>query len=64
MTETYVTDIRHYLDESLELADMPREAMSLASFLVLIVDNATESNSPVFEETGIRCRKHGCNGPA
>ena len=60
MTGTYVTDIRHYLDESLELADMPPEARSLASFLVLIIDNATENYSPVFNDTGIRCRTHGC----
>jgi hypothetical protein len=60
MTGTYVTDIRHFLDESLELADMPAEAANLAGFLVLIVDNATHSCSPVFKDTGIRCRTTGC----
>ena len=62
MTGTYITDIRHFLDDSCELANMPPEARSLASFLVLIVDNATESCSGFFQDTQIRCRSQGCHG--
>jgi len=62
MSGIYVTDLRHFLDELLEPAEMPLEARNLAGFLALIVDNVTESCSPVFRDTGIRCRSSGCMG--
>ena len=40
----------------------PPEARSLASFLVLIIDNATEGCSEVSRDTEIRCRAEGCKG--
>ena len=38
MSNTYVTDITHYLDKNGELAEMPGEARKLASFLVLLIE--------------------------
>ena len=40
-TTTYVTDITHYLDEASELAQLPRPARRLASFLTLLIEEAT-----------------------
>lgn len=62
MTKTYVTDITHYLDKSGELADMPKPARTMASFLVLLIDATTEA-CPVRElDTRIRCKTKGCRG--
>ena len=64
MSGTYVTDIAHYLDEEGEIvAAMPAPARKLASFLVLLIDVATEQQvqGSVFESS-IRCRKRGCKG--
>jgi len=62
MTDTYVTDITHYLDEYGNLAEMPGPARKLASFLVLIIDTITLDCSVVFTDTDIPCRKKGCFG--
>jgi hypothetical protein len=62
MPGTYVTDLRHYLDDDGELADMPAEAKQMASFLVLIVDAVTPEAPPIFVETELRCRTTKCTG--
>ena len=62
MSGTYVTDITHYLDEAGELAEMPGPARKLASFLVLLVDEATQAMPADDHDTGIRCRKKACTG--
>ena len=62
MSETYVTNITHYLDENGEIDYMPAPAKKLASFLVLIIDNTTSTGSINYDDTGIRCRKRGCHG--
>jgi len=62
MSETYVTDITHYLDERGELANMPSPAKKLASFLVLLIDSTTSVGSANYDDTGIRCRTKGCSG--
>lgn len=63
MTSTYVTDLRHFLDESGEIVmKMPEEARQMASFLALVVDEASHNLSPEAEELGIRCRSTGCTG--
>ena len=58
----YVTDIRHYLDEQGEMASMPAPARSLASFLTLLIDEATSAFPAEIHDTGIRCRTKACNG--
>jgi len=63
MTDTYVTDITHYLDEYGNLAEeMPGPARKLASFLVLIIDTTSFKCSQEFADTDIPCRKKGCFG--
>jgi hypothetical protein len=58
----YVTDIRHYLDEHGEMASMPAPARSLASFLTLLIDEATSAFPAEIHDTGIRCRTKECTG--
>ena len=63
MTETYVTDITHYLDDEGELpAEMPGSARNLASFLVLVIDAASQDIPADDLNTNIRCRQDGCTG--
>ena len=62
MTNTYVTDITHYLNESGELADMPAPARKLASFLGLLIDASSQVVPIADRDTRIRCRKRGCQG--
>jgi len=63
MGGTYVTDIRHYLDERGELViSMPSPAKKLASFLVLVIDSTPSLGSANYDDTGIRCRAKGCAG--
>ena len=62
MAGTYVTDLRHFLDDHGELAEMPAEAKQLASFLVLIVDAITQNATANFVETELRCRTTKCTG--
>jgi len=59
---TYVTDITHYLDESGELAQIPRPARRLASFLTLLIEEATSAPSAGEHDTGIRCLAKDCRG--
>lgn len=59
---TYVTDIRHYLDESGEIARMPGPARKLASFLALLIEAATGTASEHYHDSGIRCRTRACRG--
>ncbi len=62
MSNTYVTDITHYLDATGELAEMPGEARQLASFLALLVDAATQVIPARDYNTRIRCRANACTG--
>jgi hypothetical protein len=57
-----VADIHHFLDEHGEMAPMPTPARSLASFLTLVIDEATSAFPAEFHDTGIRCRTKECNG--
>lgn len=57
----YVTDLRHFLDDDGEIAsDMSSEARQLASFLALIVDEASGFAPSKAEELRLRCRSAGC----
>ena len=62
VAKTYVTDITHYLDETCELAEMPKPARRLASFLVLPIDAATRAIPARNSDTRIRCRTRACMG--
>jgi hypothetical protein len=63
MTSTYVTDLQHYLDGDGEIvAQMPEEARQLASFLALLVDEASGDPTLEFTESAVRCRIAECNG--
>jgi len=62
MSNKYITDITHYLDETGELAEMPRPARQLASFLVLLIDATTRVVPAHDYDTQIRCRGDGCTG--
>lgn len=62
MSNTYITDIKHYLDEKGEMAEMPAPARKLASFLVLLIDQTASVGSVDFNDTGIRCRAKKCDG--
>ena len=63
MTDTYVTNITHFLDGQGNLVKkMPGPAKKLACFLVLIIDAVTLDYSDVFIDTKIPCRKKGCLG--
>jgi hypothetical protein len=59
---TYVTDITHYLDEAGELAQIPRPARRLASFLTLLIEEATSAPSAGEHDSGIRCLAKDCRG--
>ena len=61
MSGTYVTDLRHFLDECGEIVkDMPADARQLASFLALIVDEVSRCREHA--ELSLRCRKPTCPG--
>jgi hypothetical protein len=59
---TYVTDMSHYLDEAGELAQLPRPARRLASFLTLLIEAATGAPSADEHDSGIRCIAKDCRG--
>ena len=62
---SYITDIRHFLNEEGEIPGvLPEPARELSSFLVLIVDAVTSSYpDPKWSiETGITCRTPRCTG--
>ena len=63
MPGTYVTDLRHFLDDDGDLASgIPSEARQMASFLALIVDAVSMESPGPFHETGMRCRIKQCIG--
>ena len=62
MDGTYHTNIRHYLDDKGEMIAAPLPARKLACFLALIIDSTTSTRSVDCQDTGVRCRKRGCQG--
>lgn len=63
MSGTYVMDIRHFLDESGEIAvAAPKPARQLVSFLGLLIDAVTHETLPAAILSDIRCRQRGCQG--
>ncbi|MBF0217784.1 MAG: hypothetical protein HQL30_12425 [Candidatus Omnitrophica bacterium] len=61
MEGTYITDIKHFLDENGEIADMSPEGKNLAGFLVLLIDIISKEYPMEYIETGVRCRMKGCD---
>ena len=57
MGDTWVIDLRHYLDEDGSLADMPAEATNLAMFFGSIAAWVTRSPDFESELTNVRCRR-------
>lgn len=63
MSETYITDITHYLNEHGEFPEkMGRPARQLASYLALIIDETTKSCPAIDIDTKVRCRRRNCYG--
>ena len=65
MSAAYISDMTHFLDEDGEIPKaMPKPARELASFMALIVDQASSALPDTAHgiETGIRCRTKACEG--
>ena len=63
MTNTYVTNLQDFLDIDGEIiTDMPVEARQMASFLALVVDEASRRRSAIAAETSLRCKADDCHG--
>lgn len=60
--ETYVTDIRHYVDEKGALAELPKRARKLASFLAVLIEAATMACPVNNHDSSIRCCRRTCGG--
>ena len=54
MGNTWIVDIRHYLDPSGAFADMPSRARLLAEYFTHIVVDATTN---IDDEPNVRCRR-------
>ena len=54
MGNTWVVDLRHYLNEAGAFADMPKPARQLAEYFASIVVDAT---SNLDDEPSVRCRR-------
>ena len=56
MGNTWITDLRHYLDHRGAMANLPGPALSLALFLGSIVAWVTSRRSPADQRTNVPCR--------
>jgi hypothetical protein len=59
--KTYITDLRHFLDEGGELADSPPRR-TFARFLASVVEAVSGSIPMTKSQTDVRCCKRGCGG--
>lgn len=55
--DTWITDMRHFLDESGAMPEMPGPALSLALFLGAIVAWVTSGRMAADERTNVPCRR-------
>ncbi len=55
MANTYVTDLRHFLDDSEDLADLPGPALNLAMVLTSLVAWATDHEPEDILPTNVWC---------
>jgi len=56
MGNTWITDLRHFLNDEGSLADMPRQALQLANYFGRIVKAVTSRNRKTLV-TGVKCRR-------
>src|SRR5881296_2816357 len=57
MGQTWITDMRHYLDDAGTIADLNGPGLSLALFLGAIVAWVTSGRSAVDRRTNVACRR-------
>jgi len=57
MGDTWITDMRHYLDDGGHVADMPGPALNLALFLGSIVAWVTSHQLTRYPRTNVPCRR-------
>ena len=58
MGDTWITDMRHYLDDEGTLSDrLPGPALNLALFLGSIVGWVTSHEPGTYEQTNVACRR-------
>jgi hypothetical protein len=57
MADTWITDMRHYLDASGELPDLPGPALNLALFQGSIVAWVSSRSAQGAERTNVNCRR-------
>ena len=57
MGDTWVTDLRHYLDSEGNLGPLPGPAMNIALFLGAIVEWVTSEPLADPHRTNVRCRR-------
>ena len=57
MGNTWITNLRHFLEEKGDLGDIPGPARKLAEYLCSIVKAATSYAFEISLPTGIRCRR-------
>ena len=57
MADTWVTDLRHFLDESGEVPDLPGPAMNIAVFTGAIAAWVTGRDRDKHESTNVACRR-------
>ena len=57
MGNTWITDLRHYLDHRGTMTDLPGPALHLALFLGSIVAWVTSRRSPADQRTNAPCRR-------
>jgi len=67
VSNTWITDVGHFLDESGLLPDVPEPALSTAIFLGSIVARVTSRGATMDEWTNVACRCslgwRRCRGP-
>ena len=57
MADTWVTDMRHYLDDNGQIPSLPGPAMNIALFLGSIVEWMTSEPLANVHHTNVRCRR-------
>lgn len=57
MGNTWITDMRHYLDEAGSLGDMPSRVVSLALYFGSIVAWMTSHSDDTVQPTNVICRR-------
>jgi hypothetical protein len=56
MPKTWITDLKHFLDEEKGVGDLPKRAAQLAMYFGSIVEAVTGQLSEIAVEIGVKCR--------